>query len=285
MRNTNRLSHILFIFGVLSLVVLGKDLPCQWQSPSTGEKYDFSSLYKKDGYQIKDSSNTMGMFDLFYVTNVCETVGCQGVDVSVYEGLQILGEITQNCDIMTNANEIVYDFVNNDNPKVGVQWTYRGDTCILPPTISYDDQGNIKTTPNASTDIKTSTFQVICSEDQSSNWTVDTTDTCHLKFTMQSPYGCEGAARGSYASFKILIFIILLAGIYFAGGSYINKRKYGLTGVESLPNHSFWTDFPYLINDGFKLTLLKTTSAIRYFKAKGATSSSEQSSTGTYNTI
>lgn len=75
-----------------------------------------------------------------------------------------------------------------------------------------------------------------------------------------------------------------MAALYFVGGSYINKRKYGLTGVESLPHHAFWTDFPYLINDGFKITLLKTTSVIRYFKAKSGQPTSEETP-GTYNTI
>lgn len=48
---------------------------------------------------MKDTSNTLGMFDLVYITNVCETVTCMGADVSVYEGLLILGELAGGqCD-------------------------------------------------------------------------------------------------------------------------------------------------------------------------------------------
>lgn len=55
--------------------------------------------------------------------------------------------------------------------------------------------------------------------------------------------------------------------------------------MESLPHHSFWTDFPYLINDGFKLTLLKTTTLIRQFKSKNGNSTESEANPGTYNTI
>ena len=55
----------------------------------------------------------MGMFDLLYITNVCETVSCMNNEVSLYEGLEILGEVTSNCDVVTVANPPVYSYIND----------------------------------------------------------------------------------------------------------------------------------------------------------------------------
>lgn len=54
----------------------------------------------------------MGMFDILYILNVCETVTCANNEVSLYEGLEILGEVTSNCDIITDASEPEYSFIN-----------------------------------------------------------------------------------------------------------------------------------------------------------------------------
>lgn len=66
------------------------------------------------------------MFDLLYITNVCETVTCESSEVSVYEGLEILGEITSNCDILTPAVPPEYKYINEAVPLLGVQFTYKG---------------------------------------------------------------------------------------------------------------------------------------------------------------
>lgn len=60
------------------------------------------------------------MFDLLYVTNVCETVTCENTEVSLYEGLEILGELTSNCDILTSAAGPTYSYINDIVPMIGV---------------------------------------------------------------------------------------------------------------------------------------------------------------------
>lgn len=64
----------------------------------------------------------MGMFDLLYMTNVCETVICSEKEVSLYEGLEILGEMTSNCDVLTNATPPVFSYINPDSITLGVQF-------------------------------------------------------------------------------------------------------------------------------------------------------------------
>jgi len=42
----------------------------------------------------------------------------------------------------------------------------------------------------------------------------------------------------SYAN--ILTIIVLVFGGYLGVGYYLNKKNYGLSGAEALPNHEFW---------------------------------------------
>lgn len=43
----------------------------------------------------------MGMFNMVYIFNFCNiNLSCHGVPVAVYEGLEVMGTITDNCDIV-----------------------------------------------------------------------------------------------------------------------------------------------------------------------------------------
>lgn len=82
---------------------------------------------------------------------------------------------------------------------------------------------------------------------------------------------------------KLLLGLIVIMGIYFVVGSFINNRKYGLTGIESIPNYSFWMEFPHLIGEGIKFSFFKLTAGIR--RITSLTVEKSSSSSGTYNII
>jgi centromeric protein E len=43
----------------------------------------------------------MGMFNMVYIFNFCNLdLSCHGIPVAVYEGLEVMGTITDNCDIV-----------------------------------------------------------------------------------------------------------------------------------------------------------------------------------------
>lgn len=63
---------------------------------------------------------------MVYVMNPCETVTCSNTEVSLYQGLEILGELTPNCDVLTNASPPVYSFIDEHVPSLGVEWKFSG---------------------------------------------------------------------------------------------------------------------------------------------------------------
>jgi centromeric protein E len=43
----------------------------------------------------------MGMFNMVYIFNFCNiNLNCHNIPVAVYEGLEVMGTITDNCDIV-----------------------------------------------------------------------------------------------------------------------------------------------------------------------------------------
>ncbi|EGR28663.1 serine hydroxymethyltransferase, putative [Ichthyophthirius multifiliis] len=67
------------------------------------------------------------MFEIVYVFNFCETVKCSDKQVAVYEGLQILGDLTENCDIIAYSSNPIFSHID-DIAEKGVQIQYTGDT-------------------------------------------------------------------------------------------------------------------------------------------------------------
>ncbi|CAH3037561.1 unnamed protein product [Porites evermanni] len=66
--------------------------------------------------------------------------------------------------------------------------------------------------------------------------------------------GGKGSQRLSTGSILLIVFIPLIF-VYFIAGMLYNKYHKGTdTFPEMIPNHSFWSDFPFLIKDGCVFT-------------------------------
>lgn len=57
--------------------------------------------------------------------------------------------------------------------------------------------------------------------------------------------------------FKIFIGILVIFVLYFGIGVFLNNRIHGHTGVEALPHHEFWMQFPSYVVEGIKFTFQK----------------------------
>lgn len=65
--------------------------------------------------------------------------------------------------------------------------------------------------------------------------------------------GAGGLSGGSW--FLIVVFAILLP-IYGIGGAALNHKN-GQTGIDLVPNLSFWREFPAYVKEGFTVTVNK----------------------------
>lgn len=66
--------------------------------------------------------------------------------------------------------------------------------------------------------------------------------------------GSQGSGGLSTGSILLIVFIPLIF-VYFIAGMLYNKYHKGTnTFPEMIPNHSFWSDFPFLIKDGCVFT-------------------------------
>ncbi|EGR27349.1 Ndc1 nucleoporin protein, putative [Ichthyophthirius multifiliis] len=230
---------------------------CKW-TDLNNNVFDLSPLRKSDKYVVSDETSGLGSFELIYVLNICQPVKCKQQDAAVYEGLKVLDQIIEDCDIIAYQQNAIFSHIDND-PHKGVSLLFQGDTCALAPSIKYDENNNlVATQPKQSDQKKKAIINIECSTVEEPNFRIDSSDQCNLQFFIKSPYGCIGGAS---------VLALLFAGYIFLG-SYINKSKYGLTGSEAFPNFLFWQDFPYLVNDGVKFSIFQATAGLRIVKEK-----------------
>lgn len=81
----------------------------------------------------------MGMFNMVYIFNFCnyEKLSCAGKPVSVYETLEVMGTLTDNCDIISKSFTPIYSHINNDVNQ-GLELSYtNGDICFSPPPPTF----------------------------------------------------------------------------------------------------------------------------------------------------
>lgn len=119
-------------------------------------------------------------------------------------------------------------------------------------------------------------FNWDCSGTSSSPTTMVVTEDTDCIYAISIVADCSGSGADGAGSTGIsggwifIIIVLVVVPIYLAGGFVYNwKVKGTATGTESLPNISFWRDFPGLVKDGFfffksKLPCLKSKGGEQY---------------------
>ena len=94
------------------------------------------------------------------------------------------------------------------------------------------------------------------------------TTKCILDFKINSPAGCPGGSFGSTKATTILIWFVLIFGLYFGIGTAYNIKQNNLSGKEAIPNIEFWRTFPNLVQDGMAYSLQAATNFVNFVKGK-----------------
>ena len=63
----------------------------------------------------------MGMFNMVYVFNFCDykDLKCEGKPAVAYEALEVMDQITENCDMVGIPANREIKHIDNDNPGKG----------------------------------------------------------------------------------------------------------------------------------------------------------------------
>jgi len=77
--------------------------------------------------------------------------------------------------------------------------------------------------------------------------------THHYTFSWPTQYACPGGGggkKGLSVGSILLIILLCLVVVYIVAGILFNKFRRDLTGIELVPNVTFWTSIPGLVKDG-----------------------------------
>jgi len=72
----------------------------------------------------------------------------------------------------------------------------------------------------------------------------------HYVFSWKSAYACPVTSGGLSGGSILLIILLCLVVVYLVAGILFNRFKRQLTGIELIPNVTFWTSIPGLVKDG-----------------------------------
>ena len=73
------------------------------------------------------------MFSMIYAFNFCDfsQVICHGRRVGIYEGLAVMGSVTDNCDVVGSAETREVKQLDINDPNKGIRISYNlGDLCM-----------------------------------------------------------------------------------------------------------------------------------------------------------
>ena len=221
-----------------------------WKDPITGLKYDWSILKRKrdNPYIVKDEEINEENFEIKYYFNIENNLNqkCKNKTSSVIEVLEYEGKTTNICEILGNDQSFDVHLIDHDNPNLGIILEY-GDGDICKTSQDEELMGYPRKTR----------FKLFCSKDETNNFILDYpegkqgTTKCILEFKIYSSAGCPITFLSQIKPSKILSFILIIFGVYLVFGYAHNSFFYRLKGKAAIPNYIFWSQFPFLVLEGF----------------------------------
>lgn len=97
-----------------------------------------------------------------------------------------------------------------------------------------------------------------------------------------SPGGPRSRHPGIHTSTLLFMLLMIFLICYFICGILYNRQKYGVNGMDALPNRDFWMELPGLIADGYKYITDKSIDL--YHNTRGHNTNRQQNS-ATYEQI
>jgi len=215
-------------------------------------QYDLSPLTSSLGYSGKDSATPINS----YLFNFCGPVTAPKSPCGNAGDPPAAVQTTEGGNCVPTGRLPNYKVAYSASTGLSLTYDNPADRCAQ-NTIDRMTVINIKC------DASVETFVVD---------TIAEDKTCEYVISGRSRYGCAKGSGGSGGSsgggkpegsklsggWVFIIILLSVSVLYFVVGGLIKWRT-GATGVEMIPNHSFWTDLPALVKDGFGFVRSKAT--------------------------
>ncbi|CAK72086.1 unnamed protein product (macronuclear) [Paramecium tetraurelia] len=232
----NEMTNKIIMIYFLLLIVVTYQQKCQWVDEDN-HKYDYTNLDHPSAWHVVDTQNGihiksqvgMGMFNMVYIFNFCNiNLSCHGVPVAVYEGLEVMGTITDNCDIVGLKSTTSISHIQDKPKDYGI-------------SISFNDNSQCVETANQNRAVqtdkpRTAIFNIVCSEKAEKQFRIVQGYGCTVTLEIYHPAGCPlNGNIFSYISFALKCFIIATILFNIVGFIY-NKKIRKITGKQAIPN-------------------------------------------------
>jgi len=228
----------IILFLLSSLLVLSLADQCS-VADQNGINYDISGLKKE--FQVQDPlTSASALFGIQYIFNPCDEVHSTCSGNSVFEVLQVMGTLTETCEIVGKPDQKTINQTTGFNGENVIEMVWPGgDMCI----------GSENPAENMLP--KKAQFQIICDPIAQNEFAYAHIDgvkvtRCSPMFTIRHPAGCKPGFLGGKTSFlgSFFYWVFLVGIVYLIVGVAYNWHKNGKRGIEAIPNLEFWQNFP-----------------------------------------
>ena len=218
---------------------------------TNGKSWDLSA-YSED-QQVRDPmTSSASLFGIRYIFNMCKDVQSTCKGNSVFEILEVMGTLTETCEIVGKMDQKTVTHVKTDDGAQILKMTWiGGDTC-------YGSENPLE---NGSP--KKAQFEIVCDNIPSNSWEYVHIDglivtRCSPLFRTRGPAGCEGSSLSSSLNpslRSILIWGTVLVIVYLIIGCLYNMHKHDRRGLEAIPHINVWMNFPETVSDGARKSM------------------------------
>ena len=94
------------------------------------------------------------------------------------------------------------------------------------------------------------------------------TSMCDYTIQFKSKHACPTNGSSGSKGWSFVFLVLAGAVLYLAVGIGINKYKFGLEGIETVPHISFWRQVPGLVKDGVTFSVAQSKQGAEFVQQK-----------------
>jgi len=94
------------------------------------------------------------------------------------------------------------------------------------------------------------------------------TSMCDYTILFKSKHACPTNGMSGSKGWSFVFLVVLAVGLYLIIGIGINKYKFGMDGIETVPHIAFWRRVPGLVKDGVTFSVAQSKAGVEFVQQK-----------------